>query len=31
MTEEEVNDHKVAIWLEKICPPDNVCNMWYRD
>jgi hypothetical protein len=31
MTEEEVDDHKVAVRLEKICPPYNVCSMYNRD
>jgi len=31
MTEEEVDDHKVAIWLEKFGPSDNVRSMRHGD
>jgi hypothetical protein len=31
MTEEKVDDHKVAIWLEKFGPSDNVRSMWHMD
>ena len=31
MTEEEINDHKVAIWLEKFGPSDNVRSMRHGD
>ena len=31
MAKQEINDDKRTIWLEKVCPPYDICNLWHRD
>lgn len=31
MPKQEMNDDKGTVWLEKMCSPNNICNIFYRD